>query len=218
MSKSRRHETTWGGDMDVDPLILGRVVERVLVVVFGGLSLFLGWRLFLVGVVDPQIAEIKFKNWKVSLRQVGPGSVFAALGIAVMAVALSRPLEISEAAKATTPAATARTARTVSYMSTPEDLRHWVRVLNTFARLDVDGLQQESVTSKAIRSELTRAQQAVVGIRDILLLEKFSQPDIAAWQKYQDAYLRDPLSVPGEIRVTLARLESWMTTTIADER
>ena len=60
--------------MDVDPLFLGRIVERILVVIFGGLSLVLGWRLFMVGVVDPQIAEIKFKDWKVSLRQVGPGS------------------------------------------------------------------------------------------------------------------------------------------------
>ena len=39
--------------MGIDALFLGRIVDRVLVVLFGGLSLFLGWRLFMVGVVDP---------------------------------------------------------------------------------------------------------------------------------------------------------------------
>lgn len=210
--------------MDVDPLFLGRIVERVLVVMFGGLSLVLGWHLFRVGVVDPQIAEIKFKDWKVSLRQVGPGSVFAALGIGVMAVALSRPLQVTDgtvvyAPPPTTSAATAMAGnRTISYGAVPEDLRRWVRVLNTFARLDVDRLQQDSASAAAMKAELGRAQEEIVSIRDTLLLIKFSQTDIAAWQKYHEAYLQDPRSVPGDVRPTLSTLEPWMTSTIADER
>jgi hypothetical protein len=216
--------------MDVETLFLGRIIERILVVVFGGVSLVLGWRLFIVGVVDPQIAEIKFKDWKVSLRQVGPGTVFAALGIAVMGIALFRPLEIgpgigtgigaggkAEAGVAAAPVRPAD-ARSVSYMGTPEDLRHWVRALNTVARLDPVRLQQDNATATAMKAELARAQQTVVGIRDLLLLEKFSQTDIATWQKYQSAYLQNPLSVPGEVRPTLSALEPWMTTTVADER
>src|SRR5262245_38487761 len=128
-----------GGSMDVDPLFFGRIVERILVVIFGGLSLVLGWRLFMVGVVDPQIAEIKFKDWKVSLRQVGPGSVFAALGIGVMAFALSKPLTVNETARtpATFETASApdsgqqlsavESTRSVSYLGDGKDLRHWVR-------------------------------------------------------------------------------------------
>lgn len=207
--------------MDVDPLFLGRIVERILVVIFGGLSLVLGWRLFMVGVVDPQIAEIKFKDWKVSLRQVGPGSVFAALGIGVMAFALSRPLEVTEGpggAKMFETASAVAESRTVSYLGTPEDLRHMVRVLNTFARLDPERLKQDSAQAAAMREELARAQESIILIRAILLSEKFSQADIATWQKYQDAYLSDPRSVPGEVRPTLTALEPWMTSTLADER
>ena len=103
-------------------------------------------------------------------------------------------------------------------MGTPEDLRHWVRVLNTFARLDVDRLQQDTATAHAMKTDLARAQKAVAGMRDILLLEKFSQTDIAAWEKYQDAYLQNPLSVPGDVRPILSALEPWMTATITDER
>lgn len=210
--------------MDVDPLFLGRIVERILVVLFGGLSLVLGWRLFMVGVVDPQIAEIKFKDWKVSLRQVGPGSVFAALGIAVMAFALSKPLQIGgvpggqEFKTASASAQTASQAVSMSYLDAPDDLRHWVRVLNTFARLDAAQLQQNTPNATAMKAELAKAQQGAVVMRNMLLLEKFSQADIAAWQKYQDAYLTDRLSVPGEVRQTLSALEPWMTSTIADER
>jgi len=69
-----------------------------------------------------------------------------------------------------------------------------------------------------MKAELARAQEGVVAMRNMLLLEKFSEADIAAWQKYQDAYLDDPLSVPGDVRPTLSALEPWMTSTIADER
>jgi len=207
--------------MDVDPLFVGRIVERILVVLFGGLALVLGWRLFMVGVVDPQIAEIKFKDWKVSLRQVGPGSVFAALGIAVMAFALSRPLEITEGTKvyaAPPEGGAAAGARTLSYLDGPDDLRHWVRVLNTFARLDAGRLQGDSVSATDMKAELARAQQEIVVMRNLMLLEKFSEADIAAWQKYQDAYLNDPRSVPDNLRQTLSAIEPWMNATIADER
>ena len=206
--------------MNINELLIGRLVERILVVLFGGLSLVLGWRLFIVGVVDPQIAEVKFKDWKVSLRQVGPGSVFAALGIAVMGFALFRPLEVSEGPRAgSLPTATsAAGTRTLSYMGTPEDLKHWVRALNTFARLDIDRLQQDTATAHAMKTDLARAQKVVAGMRNILLLEKFSQTDIAAWEKYQEAYLQNPLSVPGDVRPILSALEPWMTTTVTDER
>lgn len=208
--------------MDIDPLFLGRIAERILVVIFGGLSLVLGWRLFMVGVVDPQIAEIKFKDWKVSLRQVGPGSVFAALGIAVMAFALSRPLQISEGTKvhATPPEAGAALAdnRTVSYLGSGKELKHWVYVLNTFARLDPDRLRQDSTEATMMKAELARAQDDIIVIRNFLVAQKFAEKDIAAWQKYQDAYLKDPLSVPDEVRPVLSALEPWMTSTIASER
>jgi hypothetical protein len=93
-----------------------------------------------------------------------------------------------------------------------------VRVLNTFARLDVDRLQQDTATAHAMKTDLARAQKAVAGMRDILLLEKFSQTDIAAWEKYQDAYLQNPLSVPVDVRPILSALEPWMTATVTDER
>jgi len=201
--------------MNLDPLIIGRVIERLLVLLFGGLALFFGWRLFIVGVVDPQIAEIKFKGWKVTLRQVGPGSVFAALGIAVTAFALYRPLQISDSAKV---ADTAAGGRKVSYFTAGDDLRHWVRALNTVERLDVNKLTGDSAIASSRKVELAQAQQTIVELRNLLLTEKFALPDLQAWQRYQEDYLKDPRSVPGEVRPVLSALEPWMTETMADEK
>ena len=86
------------------------------------------------------------------------------------------------------------------------------------ARFDPARVPQSEAAAKAVKAELARAQQTIVEIRNILLLEKFSQADIAAWQKYREAYLQNPLSVPGEVRPRLTALEPWMTTTVADER
>ena len=105
----------------------------------------------------------------------------------------------------------------MSYLGSPEDLRT-LAVLNTFARLDPARLQQDSASATAMKVELAHAQEGVVVMRNLLLSEKFSQADIATWQKYQDAYLQDPRSVPGEVRPTLSALEPWMTSTVADER
>ena len=201
--------------MNVDSLIIGRVIERLLVVLFGGLALFLGWRLFIVGVVDPQIAEIKFRGWKVTLRQVGPGSVFAALGIAVTAFALYRPLEISDSAKV---ADTAAGSRKISYLTGGEDLRRWIRAMNTVEKLDVNKLTEDSIAAKSRRDELKQAQQAIVEFRNLLLAEKFPRPDLEAWLRYQENYLKDPRSVPGELRPVLTKIEPWMTETMADEK
>ena len=169
----------------------------------------------MVGVVDPQIAEIKFKGWKVTLRQVGPGAVFAALGIAVTAFALYRPLQISDSAKV---ADTSAGGRKVSYLTGGDDLRHWVRALNTVERLDINQLTGDSVLASKRKAELARAQKTIVELRNLLLNEKFALPDLQAWQRYQEDYLKDPRSVPGEVRPVLTPLEPWMTETMADEK
>jgi len=85
-------------------------------------------------------------------------------------------------------------------------------LIDSHAHLDFPDFAED------LEEVVARAQKAVAGMRDILLLEKFSQTDIAAWEKYQDAYLQNPLSVPGDVRPILTALEPWMTATVTDER
>ena len=78
-----------------------RVVERVLAVVIGGLSIFLGYRLFI------KLPEQKDSSGKVILpgdisiffSRVGPGVFFSLFGAAVVVVSLQHGLELDLANK-----------------------------------------------------------------------------------------------------------------------
>lgn len=58
--------------------------ERLLIVFFGGLSLYLGWSLFKNGVNTEQRAEFKNGNFSVTLQKVGPGVFFALFGAIIL--------------------------------------------------------------------------------------------------------------------------------------
>ena len=79
---------------EVNTLILGRVIERLIICVFGGVSLVCGWNLFRVGIADRQTAELAVKDWRIKLQRVGPGVFFALFGAAVLVVSLRSPVSI----------------------------------------------------------------------------------------------------------------------------
>jgi len=70
--------------------------ERILIVLFGGLSLFFGWNLFRVGVMQEQRAEFKNGDVSVTLQKVGPGIFFALFGSCILVVAMSNTFRDSE--------------------------------------------------------------------------------------------------------------------------
>ena len=90
-------------------LLYLRVIERVLAVLFGGLSIYLGYRLFI------KLPEQKDSEGKVVLpgdisiffSRVGPGVFFSLFGAAVIVVSLHQALELDRAIKeSATPAST----------------------------------------------------------------------------------------------------------------
>lgn len=68
-----------------------RCIERILTTLFGGMSIFLGWNLFRVGIVDPQAGKLSGLGVGVTLQRVGPGVFFALFGSGILVVSLSRP-------------------------------------------------------------------------------------------------------------------------------
>jgi hypothetical protein len=79
-----------------------RVIERVLAVVVGGMSVYLGYRLFI------KLPEQKDSSGKVVLpggisvfvSRIGPGVFFSLFGAAVVVVSLQQGLELNLANKA----------------------------------------------------------------------------------------------------------------------
>lgn len=76
----------------VTPIIL-RMLERLLVVAIGGLTIYLGYRLFIdLPLQTNQQGKIELPGLSVTLSKVGPGIFFCAFGCLVIAYALAKPV------------------------------------------------------------------------------------------------------------------------------
>jgi hypothetical protein len=71
-----------------------RAVERLLIVLFSGGALILGWNLFKTGILLAQSAEFKAKGITAKLLNVGPGIFFALFGTVSLVVAALRPMTV----------------------------------------------------------------------------------------------------------------------------
>ncbi len=72
-----------------------RMIERLLVVIFGGMSIFLGYRLFCLLPFEKS-SEGKFRlpgGTAVYLTKVGPGVFFALFGAVILSVSLHETIE-----------------------------------------------------------------------------------------------------------------------------
>lgn len=82
--------------MDAELIAVGmRSFERVLVVLFAGLSIYWGFRLFLVLPIETQSdGELKLPGVSVVLAKAGPGIFFVAFGVLVNLASLYQPVKV----------------------------------------------------------------------------------------------------------------------------
>jgi hypothetical protein len=77
--------------------VAGRVVERLVVVLFAGLTVYLGYRLFLeVPRMRDSEGEVKLLalNMTAKVARIGPGVFFAIFGVAVLLASYLHPVSI----------------------------------------------------------------------------------------------------------------------------
>lgn len=67
----------------------GRVLERLLIVIFGGAALYWGYKLFSITTSEAGKLIAQRGEWKFQLSQVGPGVFFALFGASILVYALS---------------------------------------------------------------------------------------------------------------------------------
>lgn len=68
----------------MEPTEALRMAERLLVTMFGGLSIFLGYRLFLSGVLKVSSAEWEGLGLRMKITRASPGLFFAAFGCIIL--------------------------------------------------------------------------------------------------------------------------------------
>lgn len=76
----------------MNELFVIRGIERLFTVGFGGMSIFLGYRLFSIVVSERGGLAAQGQGWKIALRNVAPGVFFSFFGMVILSVALFRPL------------------------------------------------------------------------------------------------------------------------------
>ena len=77
--------------------VMGRMLERLLVVFFAGVSVYLGYRLFVqVPTLRDSSGEVKFPslNMTAKVTRVGPGVFFAIFGVAVLLSSYIHPISV----------------------------------------------------------------------------------------------------------------------------
>lgn len=79
----------------MDPLLL-RFLERIIAVLIGGMTIYLGFRLFLAVPEQRDSAGKVVLPWDTSIvmTRIGPGVFFALFGVIAVSLALLRPLDI----------------------------------------------------------------------------------------------------------------------------
>ena len=77
-------------------LSLFRGTERLMIVGSATLALYLGYRLFVAGIINKQSGEFSGKSLSIKLINVGPGIFFALFGVCVLVVMISARLQLSD--------------------------------------------------------------------------------------------------------------------------
>ena len=213
--------------MDLNVLVWARAIERVLVCLFAGMSLALGWNLFRVGILDPQAAQLDTKTWKLKLARVGPGVFFGLFGAVVLVWSVNAPLSLlptQQAPLSVTGTTGKKTAgaelqfqdqRAVTYLSeqSEKERKRLALAINTIVQFCEATPQRAS----AQRTEAIRvAKDELTGFRAALVIAQFGQPDMGVYNKSVDRYLRDPGSVSDTELKVIRELEPWMLGTLAD--
>jgi hypothetical protein len=196
----------------------GRVVERLMICAFGGLSLTYGWNLFRIGVLNDQSAEFAAKGWRINLKRVGPGAFFALFGCAVLSLSLRSPLGLS---LTTEQQATNRTIvgdsekssvnKTKSeavYLENQDEqiAKRWVADLNTIFHVATPD-KFPSATEKKV---ITRTEEDLETLRNTLVMRKFGGVLFQDYKVYQKKIKGEGWTPSEEERQKFSQIDEWM--------
>lgn len=206
----------------MDPLVItivSRSIERLFIILIGGLSVYLGWNLFKLPIPNDGGAEIKHGELQIVLRRIGPGVFFALFGTAVTAFSLAYPVHYedfrspSKQSNSSAPNdAIERREWTGASGNNRDILRSKTRALNT--AIKAIELRGDENVRRAAFNDLALAASDLRVIRDDLIQLQFGTNLVALWTAKGKDYLKNPNSLPLEERQKLHEISSWYTETL----
>ena len=149
-----------------------RMAERISCVLFGGVSLILGYRLFVLGINLPQPGEIKIDQLvTIRSKAFAPGLFFATLGSAVLVYSIGHPISTSDTVTPPTPGATnvasVHTFRGLGGSSaaprmSPDDAKKLIKALNAFS--SQHGQFAETAEGAGVLHEMDLLKQELLAV------------------------------------------------------
>jgi hypothetical protein len=193
---------------------LGRVVERLLICMFGGISLVLGWNLFRVGVVTQQTADLAAKGWRLNLKRVGPGVFFALFGTLVLSLSLRSPLTLPLQHVGDTTASEPggqqgkNDGSTVTYAhgDDPELVKSWVASINTIERIAT----KDKFATLSDQQSISRSEKTLSQLREALIVRQFGAALFQEYQTYEKKKSMNPDAVTDQDQRRFAGIDAWM--------
>jgi hypothetical protein len=184
---------------DLNAMIWGRILERLLIVSFSGISLILGWNLFKIRLLRDQTAEFALKDWRIRLDRVGPGVFFALFGIAGLISSAVHPLSVAsdlpiKTANAETPQKSpgSPAGLDINYAGSAMDpAADEVRAINTVEQLGVAPAIRVSPGEK----EAVAHAISVLDARKKALLQVEFGPALGQYEKWKTDADHDPGSL-----------------------
>ena len=80
-----------------DPVVILRMLERIIAVIISGLSIYFGYRLFFhLPFERGHEGQLELPGVKIVLSRVGPGVFFAAFGTVVLFYSLTTPINVKD--------------------------------------------------------------------------------------------------------------------------
>ena len=210
----------------LNTLVMGRIVERIAVVVIAGLAIVLGWELMRRRLTSGD-AEIQHGGIKVTLRRVGPGVIFALCGAIVLGYATTHPVtvEITEdrsfrdlvdkAVQRQTQGEVAlvtesRKVNISQAMGSVNDaqVRKKVAALNKVLRLAASNRNDAHVL-RATVDEVVRDMKELENLRNEMVIGKIGGDNFALWQKNNRIFKEDAGRLPQNERERLTEIAPW---------
>lgn len=209
----------------MDPLVISiacRSIERIIIILIGGLSVYLGWALFKLPIPSDSGAEIKHGQLQIVLRRIGPGVFFALFGTAVTVFSIAHPTHFEEARKSQKPPGS-------QVANDDIESRQWsgagggnrdlfkpkVRALNT--AIKAIGSRGDDNLNRAALNDLAHAEETLRLIRDELIERQFGSNLVDLWNSKGEDYQRNPNSLPIDERQKLAEISNWYRETMVDQ-
>jgi hypothetical protein len=183
-------------------MIWGRILERLLIVSFSGISLILGWNLFKIRLLKDQTAEFSIKDWRIRLERVGPGVFFALFGIAGLISSAVHPLSITGGLPAKTSLSETATSEKgagspagldINYAGSAFDsAADEVRAINTVEQFGVPSAMPQANPGE--KEALGRAVSLLEARKQVLLQAEFGSA-LAQYEKWKADADQDPGSL-----------------------